>query len=487
MYWEEYESDENPYQDQLAILRRIRERVNWENFEERRDLLDRFDPVISDWKGRPQDLRGILPKQEMDWLLSESTRHSYDDKHDRGKRFIDFVARSGYEDVPELDEDGKPILRLATALHRLPRIHEPGTQIVLDLFRVYSRYDANYTDSATGTTHFHVACRFGQESVVRGFLELGQDPDCRLPTTTTTSRCAVDPPLHLALWRKHERVSELLLRAGADPNLSNEEGWTPLHVISNRDDDDELAKLFFEINDGLKRTVQVDARDKEGRTPLQWAVTSLLPDVVDVLLDRGADLASFVFPTENHFHERFEEWRYREWDYFQLRVASGLLACAERLERRGYELSRGDVLTIVKLCNVHGVFGRPAYFREFWYNDENLTSTLEEIKMRDDDPSSPSLHDLVRSRGKEQEKLLACMDYFKFARVERRLDSGSQTASCNLHLCEIMMRGFCRRWALDAFVQLTRYRLPILCCDTIVERLMNQDLCNIFLAATQVV
>ncbi|KAL7307027.1 hypothetical protein TKK_0000772 [Trichogramma kaykai] len=53
-----------------------------------------------------------------------------------------------------------------------------------------------------------------------------------------------------------------------------------------------------------------------------------------------------------------------------------------------------------------------------------------------------------------------------------------------LHLYEKVPRVFCRRWALKYFDDLIRYRLPILCCENIIDQLMNEDPCNICFATT---
>ncbi|CAB0032077.1 unnamed protein product [Trichogramma brassicae] len=99
-------------------------------------------------------------------------------------------------------------------------------------------------------------------------------------------------PLHFVLYNHGDpRLIELLLRRGANPNLVNERGMTPLHMICMRASSrDELLEMF-------PRLAQLEVVDKLGRTPLRWAVENLVPRVVDVLLDYGADLSSFVFPT----------------------------------------------------------------------------------------------------------------------------------------------------------------------------------------------
>ncbi|CAB0029550.1 unnamed protein product [Trichogramma brassicae] len=189
------------------------------------------------------------------------------------------------------------------------------------------RIDSIFMDN-TGLTHFHVACSYGLENIVEKFIELGQCPyyhaDTLLLQALEYGREKViekmlnyypelvnaqdeegNPLLHVALGRRavfETAVIELLLERGADPNLANAKGWTPLHLIcADCWDDDAYVKTFFEIADRHNKTVEVDAKDELGRTPLQWAVARLAPKIIDLLLDRGADLSSFVFPTEVYF------------------------------------------------------------------------------------------------------------------------------------------------------------------------------------------
>ncbi|CAB0029670.1 unnamed protein product [Trichogramma brassicae] len=403
----------------------------------------------------------MFSPKEMDWLLEKCVKN---------EDVISFVVRSGYKDEPEVDEDGKLLLNRNTPLHKATICIPPiETSVIRELFKIYHRFDVNYTD-VRGLTHFHVACEFGIDDVVEKFIEHGQDPNC-LP-----QECA-DPPLHSAVYFQRNKVVELLLRNGADPNSVDVRGWTPLHVICREEcndyDDDaddltqmlfeisaekhqtvqieaqdkkgntplhfalkcgkrelielllikganpnlangegltplhvicknywdghELVDLFFKINDDIQQMVQIDTRDKKDRTPLQLAMIYFLPHVVDVVLDRGADLSSFIFPTETHFDEGYEARRYQ--NYFKLSLLSGALAIVESLERRGYELGRSDALIIMKLFTKNGFFKESADFDEFWYDDEEFASKAKELIIK----PNLSLYDLqaAHAAGKE--------------------------------------------------------------------------------------
>ncbi|CAB0035021.1 unnamed protein product [Trichogramma brassicae] len=158
--------------------------------------------------------------------------------------------------------------------------------------------------NAQGSTPLHVTCENGpDEDFIKMILELCNDK--YQPVQVNAQDELGCTPLQLAMKAgvNCKKLVECLLRNGADPNLANAEGSTPLHIgIENHFYAFDALAVFFEVTDEKKKQlVQVDALDEKGRTPLQLAVANLLPDVVDKLLDRGADLSSFVFPTESYF------------------------------------------------------------------------------------------------------------------------------------------------------------------------------------------
>ncbi|CAB0030139.1 unnamed protein product [Trichogramma brassicae] len=288
-------------------------------------------------------------------------------------------------------------------------------------------------------------------------------------------------PLHSAVFRRHKKLVEVLLRRGADPNLPSEkEGFTALHTICCKFHDDDLVQLLFKLcgsRRGQKHQVAIDARDKSGRTALQMAVANLLPDLVDVLLDNGADLSSFVMPDAGNFCRGYD-YIDQKWD--GLRFVYGALAVVERLEKRGYLLGRRDAIKIMTFFHVGKLFEKSSEFEKCLRDDEEFTNIAKEIIIT----SNLSLYDLILLRPEQAEKRLTYKDYMEIKRTDN-LDKipKKYRDACMKHLCEKMSRGYFKRWALNSFLELIHHRLPILCCDMIIQHLNNEDLLRMYQAA----
>ncbi|CAB0042001.1 unnamed protein product [Trichogramma brassicae] len=504
--------------------------------------------VVKKFLDLGQDPNCIVPETAIEWLLTETLNSFVEEDPEP---FIDFVINSGYKDEPDVGEDGKPWLYRTTTIHHVARQNR-SPSITFNLFKIYDRFDVNYTDK-NGLTHFHIACVYGCDEIVKKFLELGQDHDkinCLLPKigdsllhlalekpnkegaklllrsganpnlankdglTPLHIMCVFpfrikdlaeifleinndksqtlqidardkngDTPLHIAMQMGCEEMIEFLLRNGADPNIVNNEGSTPLHyfVTSIGNDRDDLLKMFFKINGALNQPVQVDTKDKLGRTPLQLAVVNLAPDYIDVLLDYGADPSCFVFPSESHFTERYK-CRNKSFQ-FKLNLVSSLLIIIEHLERRGYQMDRSDALTFMQLFAKLSLFEKSADLEKYLVNDDEFAIEAEVIMIT----SSLSLYDLIQLGTEEAAKLiLTHEDYYDLAnskKIWRLPGKGPAIEACARCLCERVSRGFFRRWALDPLLELTKYKLPILCCEIIIDKLMNEDLSSICLAA----
>uniref|UniRef100_A0ABD2XN50 Ankyrin repeat protein n=1 Tax=Trichogramma kaykai TaxID=54128 RepID=A0ABD2XN50_9HYME len=468
--------------EKLERITSLRDEIrDWENEGERDTFLQRLYPVIRDWEGQYPNVLDIFRKEQIDRLLFDCVVHKpkYSGnsfgRYEPLTEFIEFVARSGYKDEPDSDIDVQPSLRRTTPVHHAAKRRMTDWDLALrDLFDIYDRYDANYADEA-GFTHFHAACLAERDDVVEKFLVVGRlDPDCPVPGTG-------DAPLHLALRHQRDKTAELLLRSGADPNLANGRGFTPLHVIGQNCRYPWRVEMFFRINEERNQPVKIDARDKLGRTPLQLAVTNFLLHVVDALLDRGADASAIVFPPYDiWFDELLELWYNDEWT-----IASQALGVVESLEKKGgYKLDRRDAWTIMRFFAKHRLFRKPTDLDERWYDDEQFRKWAKEWNQKIG-PSQLPLGELVRLRPAEAARRFSSADYYKLI-VPKWFLSERLHKLCTAHLCELMSRGFFRRWALDALLKLTAgYHLPILCYEMIIEQLLNEDLCNVCFATTE--
>ena len=90
-----------------------------------------------------------------------------------------------------------------------------------------------------------------------------------------------DTPLYLALhYRYPLQISELLINAGADVNIPDKQGTTPLHEASSRGPINMVKKL---INNGANVNIQ----NEYGTTPLHKAAMHGQLEIVKLLLEHG--------------------------------------------------------------------------------------------------------------------------------------------------------------------------------------------------------
>ncbi|CAB0042795.1 unnamed protein product [Trichogramma brassicae] len=386
-------------------------------------ILERLGNLTSEstWKGPLPNLRDTFQQEEVDRILMNVVDHISRNQNDSIKGFviIDFIAHTGYRHEPEVNEDGKILLHLTTPLHVAAKYEyneEMNFSIAPLLFEIY-RDDLNYTDES-GVTHFHVACmyRCGIQ-IVRKFLEFGQDPNLLVESTG-------DTPLHYALeWGYYIAVSLMLLKNGADPNVPN----------------------------------------KLGRTPLQLAVSNLRMDQFDLLWNHGVNLSNFVFPTFSRFETTIDNKIGKLFNsYLKLtRITFPIMKIVGCLEKKGYELDRSDALTIMKLFSKYELFEKSTDAEKLLRNDEEFATSSKNKMMKRD----LSLYDLLQLRPEEAAKLFTYEDHDAWNWSNLYELYSKRRDTCAIHLCEKLSRRFFLDWAIDPFIELIHGRLPILCFE----------------------
>ncbi|XP_046634899.1 serine/threonine-protein phosphatase 6 regulatory ankyrin repeat subunit B-like isoform X2 [Daphnia pulicaria] len=94
--------------------------------------------------------------------------------------------------------------------------------------------------------------------------------------------------LHLAAYLSNAIAVQKLLEKGANPNVSDKKGRSPLHLAAQQRDDDAIIDFFL-----AHCKVRVDDVDVKGQTALHLAVVASNVIAVKKLIEKGANLSIF--------------------------------------------------------------------------------------------------------------------------------------------------------------------------------------------------
>lgn len=176
----------------------------------------------------------------------------------------------------EVDEHGRtPFLYAAKA----------GHVSVLEILQKHQPADVDKLDSY-GYAAIHWASMYAKLPVITFFHENKLKLDTRDKRGQTALHLAMGNPFSNA-HKKHAEVVELLLKYGADPTISDNQGVTPLHVAAGLIGQVSAAKAIVEKG----KSVEIDAQDDQGNTPLHRAAGFANVEMVDYLLKQKANPA----------------------------------------------------------------------------------------------------------------------------------------------------------------------------------------------------
>lgn len=168
------------------------------------------------------------------------------------------------EAAPPLEED---IMQLA-------RLGEIAS--IKDLFES-GKFDATYRDKES-ISPLHWAAINNRYELCKFLLDSGADVNAKGGESVAT-------PAMWAAQRCHYYIVDLLLRYGADPLLTDIQGYNILHLATIDGNSFLLALL-------LHQEIPVDIPDAQGHTSLMWAAYKGFPACVDLFLRWGANLAA---------------------------------------------------------------------------------------------------------------------------------------------------------------------------------------------------
>ncbi|KAE8141014.1 ankyrin repeat-containing domain protein [Aspergillus pseudotamarii] len=224
-----------------------------------------------------------------------------------------YAASNGHEAICKLLLESGAEVNLQDEAGNTPlaRAAACGHEGIVKVLLAVDRIDADRRD-AFGRTPLILAILDDQLAIVRVLLKSGRvnvnalDDEKRTPllllllnkckTVTVVHHdergtfVAIEniEPTYLS-WNAQntrEEIARLLVDNGADVNLSDCDGRTPLSFAAERSNDNTITML-------LEKGAAVDAKDNTGRTPLSWAAeNSNNENGIRILLDNGAALES---------------------------------------------------------------------------------------------------------------------------------------------------------------------------------------------------
>ncbi|XP_059221193.1 serine/threonine-protein phosphatase 6 regulatory ankyrin repeat subunit A isoform X1 [Stomoxys calcitrans] len=143
------------------------------------------------------------------------------------------------------------------------------TGIINTLLQKGEKVDVTTNDNYTA---LHIAVEAAKPAVVETLLGYGADVHVRGGKMHET-------PLHIAARVKDgDRCALMLLKSGASPNLTTDDGLTPVHVAARHGNLATLMQLLEDDGDPLYKS-------NTGETPLHMACRSCHPEIVRHLIE----------------------------------------------------------------------------------------------------------------------------------------------------------------------------------------------------------
>ena len=147
-----------------------------------------------------------------------------------------------------------------------------------------------FLETETGTTP-NVGLAL-HEAAKRGDLTAVEDLIILRGAYVNKQNSLGETPLHTAVQHNHAAIVEILLKAGAKPNIQeNYNGTTALHCAS-WNGQPKIVEIL------LRAGADKDKTDKYGNTPLIWALKISHKDIVAILIKAGANVNQ---PNKNGF------------------------------------------------------------------------------------------------------------------------------------------------------------------------------------------
>uniref|UniRef100_A0ABD2XPH1 Ankyrin repeat protein n=1 Tax=Trichogramma kaykai TaxID=54128 RepID=A0ABD2XPH1_9HYME len=261
----------------------------------------------------------------------------------RSSKMVKLIEASGLDIHETRLDDGKSAVHyLAEVIYGINDVHTLDTKSkTLKVMEYFLENPCkNYCDKH-GYTYLHAACMSGNATAVN--LLLSQGVDVNIDSHKYS-------PLHIAAQYRHEEIVEILLINGADPNKQDVEKSTPLHALTRlcicqctngitfcdkRKPVDKIVQLL------IKYGANVEARNRDGDSPLDLAVSRFDVQLVESLLKHGASLDNLN--EDKMFSAEFTSTELKNYP-----LTLNIIEMMDLLKSAGYEMSLNTRLRMIK-------------------------------------------------------------------------------------------------------------------------------------------
>ncbi|KAI1235378.1 hypothetical protein IHE44_0002240 [Lamprotornis superbus] len=142
-----------------------------------------------------------------------------------------------------------------------------------------------------GDTALHIAARWGYQGIIEVLLQNGANPEIQNRMKETSLQCALNSKVEKLLRAVADGDLEMkfsrICSNGLGVNVSNQDGFTPLHMAALHGHG-ELAALLLRHGASGKHGASVNLCNAKGNTALHEAVASGNEALVALLLQNGA-------------------------------------------------------------------------------------------------------------------------------------------------------------------------------------------------------
>ena len=224
-----------------------------------------------DWR-KPLDYAAMGGhKQTVELLISKGA--DIDGQSERGRRLWFEAMRS--------PAGGKEVVQLLVARGaEIPELHLAAYMGDMEKLKKLLQEGENVNVPATyGFTALHAAVNGGNKDVVEFLISKGAKVDARDTFRLT--------PLYYAALHSYEDIGDLLLDKGSDIN-ADDGGWTLLYDAILYDYYGDKGKDAIKLL--ISKGANVNIKDSAGCTPLHYAIWMDYGDIVETLINNGSDV-----------------------------------------------------------------------------------------------------------------------------------------------------------------------------------------------------